>query len=166
MFNESQTKESDSNAQRIKEFQAEALLLSRVHHRNLVSLIGYCKDDNCLALVYEFVAQGSLKDHLTYKDDTGRILNWRERLRIAVDAALGLEYLHKGCTPPIIHRDVKIGNILLSQNLVAKIADFGLSKAFLTDDHTHVSTEVVMGTPGYIDPEYDSITSHAQFSQK
>ncbi|XP_073107536.1 probable LRR receptor-like protein kinase At1g51890 isoform X2 [Elaeis guineensis] len=155
MFNESQTGEiSDSKAQRIKEFQAEALLLSRVHHRNLVSLIGYCKDNNCLGLVYEFVAQGSLKDHLTDKDGTSRVLNWRERLRIAVDAALGLEYLHEGCTPPIIHRDVKTSNILLSENLVAKIADFGLSKAFLTDDHTHVSTEIIKGTPGYIDPEY------------
>ncbi|XP_073107667.1 LRR receptor-like serine/threonine-protein kinase IOS1 isoform X2 [Elaeis guineensis] len=154
MFSESQIEESDSKAQRIKEFQAEALLLSRVHHRNLVSLIGYCKDNNCLGLVYEFVAQGNLKNHLTDKDGTGRVLNWRERLRIAVDAALGLEYLHRGCAPPIIHRDVKTSNILLSQNLVAKIADFGLSKAFLTDDHTHVSTEVVVGTLGYMDPEY------------
>uniref|UniRef100_A0A6I9QKW2 Probable LRR receptor-like serine/threonine-protein kinase PAM74 n=1 Tax=Elaeis guineensis var. tenera TaxID=51953 RepID=A0A6I9QKW2_ELAGV len=91
---------------------------------------------------------------ITDKDGTGRILNWRERLRIAIDAALGLVYLHKGCSPPIIHRDVKSGNILLSQNLVAKIADFGLSKAFLTDDHTHVSTEIIGGTLGYIDPEY------------
>ncbi|KAG1327858.1 putative LRR receptor-like serine/threonine-protein kinase [Cocos nucifera] len=153
MFDESQTEESDSKAQRIKEFQAEALLLSRVHHRNLVSLIGYCKDDNCLALVYEFAAQGSLKDHLTDKDGTSKVLNWRERLQIAIDAATGLEYLHKGCTPPIIHRDVKPNNILLSQNFVAKIADFGVSKAFLADDHTHISTKVIAGTPGYMDPE-------------
>lgn len=66
----------------------------------------------------------------------------------------GLEYLHKGCTPPIIHRDVKTSNILLGEELVAKIADFGLSRSLHSDAHTHVSTEMVAGTPGYVDPEY------------
>ncbi|KAG1346651.1 putative LRR receptor-like serine/threonine-protein kinase PAM74 [Cocos nucifera] len=80
-------------------------------------------------------------------------LSWGERLRIAVDAAQGLEYLHEGCKPPLIHRDVKTGNILLSQGLEAKIADFGLSKVFHSDIQSHVSTTVV-GTPGYLDPEY------------
>ena len=66
----------------------------------------------------------------------------------------GLEYLHRACNPPLIHRDVKTSNILLGEGLVAKIADFGLSKSLLSDSHTHVSTEMVVGTPGYVDPEY------------
>ncbi|THU45362.1 hypothetical protein C4D60_Mb02t17110 [Musa balbisiana] len=129
-----------------------ASLLSRIHHRNLVSLIGCCMDNNVLGLVYEYVAEGTLKDHLS--DKAGGGLNWSQRLHIAIETALGLEYLHKGCRPPIIHRDVKTNNILLDHNLEAKIADFGLSKAFQTDASTHVSTEVVVGTPGYVDPEY------------
>lgn len=150
------TEELGSDSHGIKEFQVEAQLLSRVHHRNLVALVGYCKDGHSLGLVFEYAAQGSLKDHLSDKNNTGRVLSWRERLRIAVDAAQGLEYLHKGCKPPIIHRDVKTSNILLSHNFEAKIADFGLSKAFLTDAHTHVSTQAVVGTPGYVDPDYHS----------
>ncbi|XP_064973117.1 LRR receptor-like serine/threonine-protein kinase IOS1 isoform X2 [Musa acuminata AAA Group] len=150
------TEELGSDSHGIKEFQVEAQLLSRVHHRNLVALIGYCKDGHSLGLVFEYAAQGSLKDHLSDKNNTGRVLSWRERLRIAVDAAQGLEYLHKGCKPPIIHRDVKTSNILLSHNFEAKIADFGLSKAFLTDAQTHVSTQAIVGTPGYVDPDYHS----------
>ncbi|CAL9105489.1 unnamed protein product, partial [Musa textilis] len=151
------TEELGSDSHGIKEFQAEAQLLSRVHHRNLVTLVGYCKDGHSLGLVFEYAAQGSLRDHLSDKNNTGEVLSWRERLRIAVDAAqAGLEYLHKGCKPPIIHRDVKTSNILLSHNFEAKIADFGLSKAFLTDAQTHASTQAVVGTPGYVDPEYHS----------
>ncbi|XP_074561943.1 putative LRR receptor-like protein kinase At1g51890, partial [Curcuma longa] len=80
-------------------------------------------------------------------------LSWRQRLHIAIDAAQGLEYLQNGCKPPLVHRDVKSGNILLSEALEAKIADFGLSKAFPNEANSHVST-VVVGTPGYLDPEY------------
>jgi serine/threonine protein kinase len=69
-------------------------------------------------------------------------------------SSAGLEYLHKGCSPPVVHRDVKATNILLNTNLEAKIADFGLSKAFNRDSDTHVSTSILVGTPGYIDPEY------------
>ncbi|KAJ8464782.1 hypothetical protein OPV22_027334 [Ensete ventricosum] len=144
---------SDSVMAGTKEFLAEASLLSRVHHRNLVSLIGCCMDNSVLGLVYEYVAEGTLRDHLS-GDKAGGGLNWRRRLHIAIETALGLEYLHKGCRPPIIHRDVKTNNILLDHNLEAKIADFGLSKAFQTDAHTHVSTDAVVGTPGYVDPEY------------
>ncbi|RWW63593.1 hypothetical protein BHE74_00029232 [Ensete ventricosum] len=129
----------------------QASVLSRIHHRNLVGLVGFCKDNRVLGVVYEYVAQGSLRDNL--KDKASGGLNWRQRLRIAIETASGLEYLHKGCRPPIIHRDVKTSNILLDHNLEAKIADFGLSKSFQTDANTHVSTDVVVGTPGYVDPE-------------
>ncbi|XP_074561941.1 putative LRR receptor-like serine/threonine-protein kinase At1g05700 [Curcuma longa] len=144
---------SQSSSQGIKEFLAEAQHLTRIHHRNLVSLVGYCKEVNHLALVYEFMSQGTLQDHLRGRANNGRALSWRQRLHIAIDSAQGLEYLQKGCRPPLVHRDVKSGNILLSETLEAKIADFGLSKAFLSETNSHISTAVV-GTPGYLDPEY------------
>ncbi|XP_010914741.1 probable LRR receptor-like serine/threonine-protein kinase At1g05700 [Elaeis guineensis] len=144
---------SQSSTQGTKEFLAEAKLLTRVHHKNLVSLVGYCKDGNYLALVYEYMSQGSLHDHLRGKPAYIKVLSWRERLQIALESAQGLEYLHTGCRPTIVHRDVKTSNILLNHNLEAKIADFGLSKAFQSDVHSHISTAVV-GTPGYLDPEY------------
>ncbi|XP_022730781.1 probable LRR receptor-like serine/threonine-protein kinase At4g29180 isoform X2 [Durio zibethinus] len=142
---------SPSSTQGSKEFQTEAELLMRVHHRNLASFIGYCDDGSNMALIYEYMANGNLKDYLSYKNSNR--LSWEMRLRIAIDAAQGLEYLHHGCKPPIIHRDVKTANILLSENMDAKIADFGLSKAFPNDSHSHVIT-TVMGTTGYLDPEY------------
>ncbi|KAK2654557.1 hypothetical protein Ddye_014413 [Dipteronia dyeriana] len=141
------------SAQGFQQFEAEVKLLMRVHHRNLVSLVGYCDEDNKMALVYEYMANGDLQEHLS--DSNANILSWEGRLRIAVEAAQGLEYLHNGCKPPIIHRDVKSTNILLNENFQAKLADFGLSKSFPTDNNTHVST-VVAGTRGYLDPEYYS----------
>nr|XP_018680906.1 PREDICTED: probable LRR receptor-like serine/threonine-protein kinase At5g59680 [Musa acuminata subsp. malaccensis] len=145
---------SVSSPQGMKEFLAEAQNLTKIYHRNLVSLVGYCMDGNCLALVYEYMKQGSLRDHLRVKAGCAKVLSWGQRLQIALDAAQGLDYLHKGCKPPIIHRDVKSSNILLSEELEAKIGDFGLSKSFHSDEQTYVSTGTVVGTPGYIDPEY------------
>ncbi|GLT69266.1 hypothetical protein SLA2020_414280 [Shorea laevis] len=104
-----------------------------------------------MGLIYEYMVNGDLEAHLS--GDKANILNWEDRLQIAIDAAKGLEYLHQGCKPPIIHIDVKPTNILLNENFNAKLADFGLSKIFPTDGGTHVST-VVAGTPGYLDPEY------------
>ncbi|WOL14609.1 hypothetical protein Cni_G23389 [Canna indica] len=144
---------SQSSSQGSKEFLSEAQHLTRVHHRNLVSMVGYCKDMEYQAVVFEYMSQGTLQDHLQGKMHNSGTLSWRQRLHIAVDAAQGLEYLHKMCQPPLIHRDVKTANILLSERLEAKIADFGLSKVFQSDGHSHISTAVV-GTPGYLDPEY------------
>lgn len=145
---------SHSSNQGVKQFLAEAQVLTRIHHKNLVSMIGYCKDGVHMALVYEYMPQGTLQEHIAREDNKGRGLPWRQRLRVALESAQGLEYLHKGCSPPLIHRDVKTTNILLNARLEAKIADFGLSKAFTCDDNTHVSTNTFVGTHGYVDPEY------------
>ncbi|KAL9284011.1 putative transferase, protein kinase RLK-Pelle-LRR-I-1 family [Arabidopsis thaliana] len=127
-------------------------LLLRAHHTNLVSLVGYCHEGNHLALIYEFLPNGDLKQHLSGKGGKS-IINWSTRLRIALEAALGLEYLHIGCTPPMVHRDVKTANILLDENFKAKLADFGLSRSFQVKGEPYDST-LVAGTPGYLDPEY------------
>ncbi|KAJ1689486.1 hypothetical protein LUZ63_013641 [Rhynchospora breviuscula] len=123
--------------------------LSRVHHKNLVKMIGYCNDRNQIAVVYEHMEEGNLQDWLR---GNAWPLPWKKRVRIAYESAQGLEYLHKMCNPPLIHRDVKASNILLNTNLEAKISDFGLVRAFTS---THVTTQVV-GTPGYMDPYYAS----------
>ncbi|KAL5581641.1 hypothetical protein UlMin_014083 [Ulmus minor] len=140
---------SETSAQGYKEFHAEVKLLMRVHHRNLTSLVGYCNEENHMALIYEYMANGHLGTHLS--DKNPHILSWEDRMQIAVDAAQGLEYLHYGCKPPIVHRDVKPANILLNEKFQAKIADFGLSRAFL-NECTQVTT-VVAGTLGYLAPE-------------
>ncbi|ESQ42384.1 hypothetical protein EUTSA_v10012638mg [Eutrema salsugineum] len=143
---------SQSSTQGYKEFKAEVDLLLRVHHTNLVSLVGYCDEGDHLALIYEFVPNGDLRQHLSGKGGRS-VVSWGIRLRIAVEAALGLEYLHIGCTPPMVHRDVKTTNILLDEHYKAKLADFGLSRSFPIGGESHVST-VIAGTPGYLDPEY------------
>ncbi|XP_047310416.1 probable LRR receptor-like serine/threonine-protein kinase At1g05700 [Impatiens glandulifera] len=142
---------SESSTQSYKEFQAEAKFLVSVNHKNLTSVVGYCDQDDKMGLVYEFMEKGNLETNLSEK--SSQILNWEERLRIAVDAAQGLEYLHNGCMPIIIHRDVKSSNILLNGKFEAKMADFGLSKTIPVEGNNYVST-VVVGTPGYVDPEY------------
>ncbi|KAF7814196.1 putative LRR receptor-like serine/threonine-protein kinase [Senna tora] len=142
---------SSSSRQGYKEFQSEAQLLTIIHHKNLVSLIGYCNEDNVKALIYEYMDNGDLSQLLSEKNPN--VLKWNERLQVAVDAAKGLEYLHNGCKTPIIHRDLKPSNILLNKSMLAKIADFGLSKAFQNDIDSHLSTQPA-GTPGYIDPEF------------
>ncbi|XP_059630738.1 probable LRR receptor-like serine/threonine-protein kinase At1g05700 isoform X2 [Cornus florida] len=141
---------SSSSVQGYKEFQAEADLLVSVRHKNLTSLVGYCKEGTYMGIIYEYMVNGNLTRHLLDKNSV--VLSWEERLRIALDAAQGLEYLHHGCKPPIIHRDVKSTNILLNEKFQAKLSDFGLSRVFPTEGGTHVSTTVA-GTPGYLDPE-------------
>ncbi|XP_050371085.1 probable leucine-rich repeat receptor-like serine/threonine-protein kinase At3g14840 [Argentina anserina] len=137
------------------EFQNEIKLLMRANHQHVVSFNGYCNDGKTMALVFEYVANGNLLQHLTVSDvATGSFLTWKERLQIAVDAAQGLDYLHNGCKPPIIHRDIKTSNILLTETMQAKICDFGISKLLSTETSTHTMTDHVKGTRGYFDPEY------------
>ncbi|XP_057993605.1 probable LRR receptor-like serine/threonine-protein kinase At1g06840 isoform X3 [Hevea brasiliensis] len=139
-----------------KEFLTEIELLSRLHHRNLVSLVGYCDEEGEQMLVYEFMSNGTLRDHLSAKSKEP--LSFALRVRIALGSAKGILYLHKDADPPIFHRDIKASNILLDSNYNAKVADFGLSRLAPVPDiegavPAHVST-VVKGTPGYLDPEY------------
>lgn len=133
------------------EFKTEIELLSRVHHKNLVGLVGFCFEQGEQMLVYEFMPNGTLRESLTGRSDIH--LDWKRRLRIALGSARGLAYLHELANPPIIHRDVKSTNILLDENLTAKVADFGLSKLVSDSEKGHVSTQV-KGTLGYLDPEY------------
>ncbi|KAK2663194.1 hypothetical protein Ddye_001768 [Dipteronia dyeriana] len=139
---------SDSS-QGEREFQTEVSLLGRLHHRNLVNLIGYCVDKGQHMLIYEFMSNGSLAN-LLYSE--GHILGWEERLQISLDISHGIEYLHEGAVPPVIHRDLKSANILLDHSMRAKVADFGLSKEEVFDGRK----SCLKGTYGYMDPAYMS----------
>ncbi|KAH9784860.1 putative LRR receptor-like serine/threonine-protein kinase [Citrus sinensis] len=136
-------------------FINEVHLLSQIRHQNLVCLEGFCYEAKQQILVYEYLPGGSLADHLYGSNSKKFSLSWVRRLKIAVDAAKGLDYLHNGSEPRIIHRDVKCSNILLDKDMNAKVCDFGLSKQVIQADATHVTT-VVKGTAGYLDPEYYS----------
>ncbi|CAI9765579.1 unnamed protein product [Fraxinus pennsylvanica] len=135
------------------EFRREIELLARLHHRHLVSLRGFCIKRHERFLVYEYMENGSLKDHLLTPGRTP--LSWRTRIQIAIDVANALEYLHFYCNPPLCHRDIKSSNILLDENFVAKVADFGLAHASKDGSvcFEPVNTDI-RGTPGYMDPEY------------
>ncbi|KAH9622394.1 hypothetical protein KSS87_023328 [Heliosperma pusillum] len=146
----------EGSLQGTREFLTEIHILSRLHHRNLVSLVGYCGENGEQMLVYEFMPNGTLQDWLSGKSE--RSLSFSMRLRIALGAAKGILYLHREANPPIFHRDIKASNILLDSNLIAKVADFGLSRLAPAiddeDDVSHHVSTVVKGTPGYLDPEY------------
>lgn len=134
-----------------REFRAEVDIISRVHHKNLVSLVGFCIHAEQRLLVYEYVPNKTLESHL-HHGSSRAALDWPRRWKIAVGSAKGLAYLHEDCHPKIIHRDIKAANILLDYNYEPKVADFGLAKC-QEIEQTAVETRV-MGTFGYLAPEY------------
>lgn len=141
-----------------KEFQTEVLLLGRLHHRNLVNLVGYCAEKGQHMLIYVYMPNGSLATHL-YSDNYGP-LSWDLRVNIALDVARGLEYLHDGAIPPVVHRDIKSSNILLDRSMRARVSDFGLSREEMVNRHA----SNIKGTLGYLDPEYVSSRSFTKKS--
>ncbi|KAG6506192.1 brassinosteroid LRR receptor kinase BRI1-like [Zingiber officinale] len=136
-----------------REFTAEMETIGKIKHRNLVPLLGYCKVGEERLLVYQYMKYGSLDDVLHNRNNVGIKLNWAARRRIAMGAARGLAFLHHNCAPRIIHRDMKSSNVLLDENLEARVSDFGMARQMSAVD-THLSVSALAGTPGYVPPEY------------
>ncbi|KAM0026917.1 putative protein kinase RLK-Pelle-RLCK-Os family [Helianthus debilis subsp. tardiflorus] len=140
-----------SNKQIEEQFMAEVSTMGRTHHFNLVRLYGFCFESSLIALVYEFMVNGSLDNHL-FKANKGDMLGFDKLHEIAVGTARGIAYLHEECAQRIVHYDIKPGNILLDSNFCAKVADFGLAK-LCNRDKTHITMTAGRGTPGYAAPE-------------
>ncbi|CAI9265700.1 unnamed protein product [Lactuca saligna] len=126
-----------------KEFHTEVMLLGRLHHRNLVNLVGYCAEKGHHMLIYVYMSKGSLSSHLY--NENRQLLGWNLRVQIALNVARGLEYLHDGAVPPVIHRDIKSSNILLDELMGARVADFGLSR----EDMINRNASNIQGTFGF-----------------
>ncbi|KAJ7569064.1 hypothetical protein O6H91_01G059500 [Diphasiastrum complanatum] len=156
--------ETRPNAKKFQEkevaFQSEIEFLGRLHHRHLVSLVGFCAEDEERLLVYDYMPNGTLYDHVhefgskqQQQQKPSPFQSWQMRTKVALQAAKGIEYLHNYAVPPIIHRDIKSSNILLDATWAARVSDFGLSLMGPLDEESHLSLTAA-GTVGYMDPAY------------
>ncbi|BBN70427.1 PR5-like receptor kinase [Prunus dulcis] len=134
-----------------EDFISEVATIGRIHHFNVVQLVGYCVEGSKRALVYEFMQNGSL-DKYIYSKEGSNLLSYKQMYDISLGVARGIEYLHQGCDMQILHFDIKPHNILLDENFVPKISDFGLAKLYPTDNSI-VSLTAARGTMGYMAPE-------------
>ncbi|XP_068340134.1 receptor-like protein kinase ANXUR2 [Pyrus communis] len=162
---------SRDSKQGVREFRAEVQLLCQLRHPNLISLIGFCQENGECIIVYDYMPNGSLFDYIfdtsSFKHKDPLPLTWKQRLKICIGVARSIHYLHAGVKHAVIHRDVKCSNVLLDQNLVPKLSDFGLSKMgppTLSNALIRLNSNyAVLGTFGYVDPEY---ALSGQFTEK
>ncbi|KAF5457876.1 hypothetical protein F2P56_021950 [Juglans regia] len=136
----------------LKEFVQEIEIITTLHHKNIISLFGFCFEDNNLLLVYDFLSRGSLEENLYGNKKGGKAFGWQERYNVAMGVAEALDFLHNGCVEPVVHRDVKSSNILLSMDFEAQLSDFGLASWSLAT--SNIACTDVAGTFGYLAPEY------------